>query len=196
MHAFIAQYYKQSTPIKRVWWSYTKNEIWAFVINCVCLFNYYLYEECFYHNFIKIILKKTPPLTNANKHLGFATFILKYQQLHRKLKQNPQKFLNLPSVKKLQQSTLGGLRLCYQNIKLNRYKVGKENLVLTCVGIVEAIIAWTIDHDFQSCYRSLNTVDWENQADLISARERDIIICYACKVLLKLGKFLIMRLKK
>ena len=91
MHAFIAQYYKQSTPIKRVWWSYTKKEIWAFVINCVCLFNYYLYEECFYHNFIKIILKKTPPLTNANKHLGFATFILKYQQLHRKLKQNPKK---------------------------------------------------------------------------------------------------------
>ena len=153
-------------------------------------------RSVFYHNFIKIILKKTPPLTNANKHLGFATFILKYQQLHRKLKQNPQKFLNLPSVKKLEQSTLGGLRLCYQNIKLNRYKVGKENLVLTCVGIVEAIIAWTIDHAFQSCYRSLKTVDWENQADLISARERDIIICYACKVLLKLGKFLIMRLKK
>ena len=125
--------------------------------------------------------RKTPPQINANKHLGFAIFILRYQQLYRKLKQNPKEVLNLPSVKKFmnsvqaKRSALEGLRFYYQDIRLNRYKAGKESLVSSCVGIVLAIIAC-----FQSCYVSLESVDRENQTASISAREGDTIIYHAC----------------
>ena len=39
-------------------------------------------------------------------------------------------------------SALKGLKFYYQDIRLNRQKAGKENLVLPCVGIVEAIIVF------------------------------------------------------
>ena len=60
----------------------------------------------------------------------------------------------------------------------HRYKAGKESLVSSCVGIIEATNAC-----FQSHYGSLETVDWENQTDSISAREGDTIIYHACKLL-------------
>ena len=128
--------------------------------------------------------KETPLQTNANKHLGFAIFILRYQQLHRKLKQNPKQVLNLLSVKKFmnsvqaKRSTLEGVRFNYQDIRLNRYTAGKESLVSSCVGIVQAIIAC-----FQSRYGSVESVDRGNQTDSIRAREGDTIIYHACKVL-------------
>ena len=92
-------------------------------------------RNLFCHNFKEIM------------HSGFATFILRYQQLHRKLKQNPKQVLNLPSIKKFmnyapaKQSALEGLRFYCEDIRLNRYKAGKESLVSSCVGIAEAIIA-------------------------------------------------------
>ena len=75
-------------------------------------------------------------------------------------------------------SALEGLRFYYQDIRLNWYKAGKESLVSLCVGIVEVIFAC-----FQSCYGSLESVDWENQTDSVSAREGDTIIYHACRVL-------------
>ena len=50
-------------------------------------------------------------------------------------------------------SALKGLKFYYQDIRLNRHKAGKENLVLPCVGIVEAIIDC-----FPLCYGSLESV--------------------------------------
>ena len=87
------------------------------------------------------------------------------------------------SVHTKQSAALEGLRFYYQDIRLNRYKAGKESLVSSCVGIVEAIIAC-----FQSRYRSLESgslesVHRENQTDSISAREGDTIIYHAYKVL-------------
>ena len=73
---------------------------------------------------------------------------------------------------------LEGLKFYYRDIRLNRYKAGKESLVSSCVGIVGVIIAC-----FQSCYGSLESVDRENQTDSISAREWNTIIYHACKVL-------------
>ena len=107
---------------------------------------------------MKSCSKKTPPQTKANKHLEFAIFILRYDQLYRKLKQNPKQVLNLPSVKmfmnsvQTKRSALESLRFYYQDIRLNRYKAGKENLAFSCVAIVEMIIAY-----FQSCYGSLES---------------------------------------
>ena len=121
--------------------------------------------------------KKTSPQINASEHLGFAIFILRYQQLYRKLKQNPKQVLNLPSVKtfmnsvQAKRSALEGLRFYYQDIRLNRYKAAKKSLVSSCVRIVEGIIAC-----FQSRYDSLESVGRENQTDSISAREGDTII--------------------
>ena len=89
-------------------------------------------------------------------NLGFATFILKYQQLHCKLKQNSKQVLNFPSPKKFmnsvqaEQSALEGLRFYYQDIRLGRYKAGRESYV----GIVETIITC-----FQSQSGFLESVD-------------------------------------
>ena len=103
-------------------------------------------RSVFYHNFVDIISKNTLPQKNASKHLGSATFILRHQQLHRKLVQKIQnKFWIFHLLKSLKRSTLGGLRFYSQNIRLNRFKAGKKRLVSSCVGIVEAIIAWTIE---------------------------------------------------
>ena len=90
----------------------------------------------------------------------------------------------LPSVKKFMNSVqakwsaLEGLRFYFQDTRLNRYKAGKESLVSSYVGIVEAIIAW-----FQSRYSSLEGVDRETQTDSINSREKDILIYHSFNVL-------------
>ena len=55
----------------------------------------------FYHNLVENMLEKDSTTDKCQPALGFATFVWRYKQLHRKFEQNPKQVLNLPSVKSL-----------------------------------------------------------------------------------------------
>ena len=55
----------------------------------------------FYHNLVENMLEKDSTTDKCQPALGFATFVWRYKQLHRKFEQNSKQVLNLPSVKSL-----------------------------------------------------------------------------------------------
>ena len=92
---------------------------------------------------------------------------------------------------------MGGLGFYSQNIRLNKCKAGKESLVSSCVGIVEAIIARTIEPWF-SITLLFSWDFWSRKSNIFNKCQQkgipSFIMHLRCQML-KLGKFLITSLK-